>query len=203
MLRSRVVCHDCALLHSLLFPGSDGEGGWWWSLLPAMRTGLIPSSLLLSVDKPAILVSQKKVDSWSPKPHPSWWCNWFLCSSLNPDSFMSLATEKFAEATPNPNEKSCANQVVQRTLTDKTAKQSVLPGMSCVRQKSSALWSFSSGLYFRISAVLSVPYCTNYHKYKALGRADPLIPSSELGCWETHGHHIFSSSFLLHCQKLL
>lgn len=34
-------------------------------------------------------------------------------------------TEKFAVATPNPNGKDCAKQVVQDTLAAKTAKQSV------------------------------------------------------------------------------
>lgn len=116
--RTRVMYYHRTLSHSLLRPGSVGEGGWWWSLLPVMRTGLIPSSLLLSVDKPAILVSQKNLYSCFPNPHPSWWCDGFLCSSLNLDSLRSLTTKQFTVGTPHPNEKDCAKQIVQQTLWD-------------------------------------------------------------------------------------
>lgn len=73
---------------------------------------------------------------------------------------MSLATEKFAEATPNPNEKYCANQVVQRTLMDKTAKRSVAWNQLCKAEKLSTL-----KLLFRLVLQdISSTSCSFLHK---------------------------------------
>lgn len=132
-LESHDMNVPCCTLFSFQIPMEKASGGdlcsQWWGL------GLFPAACCSQRTSLQFWWVKRNYTLAPPNPHPSWWCDGFRCSSLNLDSLRSLTTEKFAIATPNTNGKYCAKQVVQHTLTAKTAKQSVPWNHLCEAEK--------------------------------------------------------------------